>query len=222
MKITSSVHMVGGSNLTSQMDCCVYLLEAKGKLILVDAGAGQDVKGLSDNIAEAGYDLSDIDILLLTHGHIDHIGGAWVVKKASGCEVVAHEGDKRAIEGYDCSKTAADVYGLEYRPVKVDRTIGDGEALIPGEQDGVLNAIHIPGHTPGSLALVYDPGGIEAKVLFAQDVHGPLSDEWGSNREEWQRSLARLLSVGADVLCEGHYGPIRSKERVESFIRGFL
>jgi len=60
------------------------------------------------------------------------------------------------------------------------------------------------------------------KVLFGQDVHGPLDPALLSNREDYMHSLKVLLSLEADILCEGHFGVYKGKEEVEKFIRSFL
>ncbi|MBP1742060.1 MAG: beta-lactamase domain protein, partial [Deltaproteobacteria bacterium] len=59
-------------------------------------------------------------------------------------------------------------------------------------------------------------------VLFGQDVHGPLDASLLSNRDDYRRSLKLLLSLQADVLCEGHYGVIKGKAEVADFIESFL
>jgi hypothetical protein len=53
-------------------------------------------------------------------------------------------------------------------------------------------------------------------------VHGPLAPSLLSNRTDYLHSLKLLLSLEADVLCEGHYGIYRGKEEVTKFIRSFL
>jgi glyoxylase-like metal-dependent hydrolase (beta-lactamase superfamily II) len=80
--------------------------------------------------------------------------------------------------------------------------------------------MHIPGHSPGSMVYVTESEG--KKVLFGQDVHGPLDASLLSNREDYLESLRFLLSLGADILCEGHYGVFRGKEEVADFIESFL
>jgi glyoxylase-like metal-dependent hydrolase (beta-lactamase superfamily II) len=59
-------------------------------------------------------------------------------------------------------------------------------------------------------------------VLFGQDIHGPLNPSLLSDREDYIRSLDRLLNLEADILCEGHFGVYRGKERVRKFIRSFM
>jgi len=84
----------------------------------------------------------------------------------------------------------------------------------------IIEAIHIPGHSPGSLAYLTESEGM--KVLFGQDVHGPLDSSLLSHREDYLKSLELLISLEADILCEGHYGIFRGKDKVKQFIASFL
>ena len=60
------------------------------------------------------------------------------------------------------------------------------------------------------------------KVLFGQDVHGPLHADFGSDADAYRKSLLRMAALGADILCEGHYGIMRGADAVRAFIRSFL
>jgi len=62
----------------------------------------------------------------------------------------------------------------------------------------------------------------DQKVLFGQDVHGPLHPSLLSDPTAYQTSLKKLLAFDADILCEGHFGVYRGKETVRKFIRSFL
>jgi glyoxylase-like metal-dependent hydrolase (beta-lactamase superfamily II) len=86
--------------------------------------------------------------------------------------------------------------------------------------DGVITAHHWPGHSPGSLVYTTQMDG--KTVLFGQDVHGPLHPSLLSDQVAYQRSLKKLLSLDADILCEGHFGTYRGKEAVRKFIGSFV
>jgi glyoxylase-like metal-dependent hydrolase (beta-lactamase superfamily II) len=60
------------------------------------------------------------------------------------------------------------------------------------------------------------------RVLFGQDVHGPLHDDFRSDPQAYRQSLLDMAELGADILCEGHFGIFRGAERVEEFIRSFV
>ena len=60
------------------------------------------------------------------------------------------------------------------------------------------------------------------RVLFGQDVHGPIHPSLLSDMSAYQVSLQNLLDLDADLLLEGHYGIFRGKEAVRDFIRSFM
>jgi glyoxylase-like metal-dependent hydrolase (beta-lactamase superfamily II) len=115
--------------------------------------------------------------------------------------------------------TAANWYGSSLTPFTVDRKLTDPEEeiLLGGR---VIKAIHMPGHSPGSVVYQTESEGL--RVLFAQDVHGPLDPSLLSNREDYLRSLDLLISLNADILCEGHYGIYKGSVEINDFIRSFM
>ena len=82
-----------------------------------------------------------------------------------------------------------------------------------------LVCMHIPGHTPGSICVYTDIK--KTRVLFGQDVHGPLFDAFGSNAEDFVESLNRMVALNADILCEGHFGIYQPATEVKKYIKGY-
>jgi hypothetical protein len=60
------------------------------------------------------------------------------------------------------------------------------------------------------------------RILFGQDVHGPLDTSLLSNYQDYKNSLSFLLELNADILCEGHFGVYRGKDEVKRFIRSYI
>lgn len=219
MKITHEVYQVGGSGLSAMEDAAIYLIHFGGHAALVDAGCGRSQERLFKNIRDCGIELRQIEYLLITHCHFDHTGGIQGIKDRTNCRVVAHKLEAQYLEQGDDIVTAAKWYGSSIEPVIVDMKLtGDEEEIDLGGRR--LRAIHTPGHSPGSVVYMTESEGL--KVLFGQDVHGPLDESLLSNRDDYIRSLNLLLSLEADILCEGHFGIFRGKEEVASFIRSFL
>lgn len=219
MKITDEVFQVGGSEFTSHEDAAIYLINFDGHAALVDAGCGSSTEKLFSNIRSCGVNLEDIEYLLITHCHYDHTGGAKFVKDMTGCQAVAHELDAEFLEAGDDSVTAATWYGARLEPLVIERKLSlSREQIQLGGRN--IEAIHTPGHSPGSVVYVTESQGL--KVLFGQDVHGPLDASLLSNREDYLKSLDLLLSLNADLLCEGHYGIYVGKDEVQKFIRSFM
>ena len=219
MKITEEVFQVGGGGLTTPEDAAIYLINIEGHAALVDAGCGRSHAQLLKNIRACGVKPKQIEYLLITHCHFDHTGGASAVKKELQCKTVAHELDAQYLEQGDNTVTAARWYGATIQPFTVDIKLSNPEEDI-NLGGRIIRAIHASGHSPGSVVYIMESQGY--KVLFAQDVHGPLDSSLKSDRGDYLQSLKRLLSLDADILCEGHYGVYRGKKKVKDFISSFL
>jgi glyoxylase-like metal-dependent hydrolase (beta-lactamase superfamily II) len=219
MHITGEIHQVGGGQLTAPEDAAIYLINVDGHGALVDAGCGRALPRLLDNIRACGVKPEQIEYLLLTHCHFDHTGGAPALKDLLGCKIVAHALETPFLEQGDNRVTAATWYGATLTPFPVDRQlVGPREEILLGGR--VIEALHTPGHSPGSVVYATESEGL--KILFAQDVHGPLHPDLKSDAADYRRSLELLLALEADVLCEGHFGIYRGKPAVAAFIRQFL
>lgn len=219
LPITDEIWQVGGPGFTAPEDCAVYLLAAEGRAALIDSGCGRATDLLLANVEAAGADPRSIELLLFTHCHYDHSGGGAELRKRLGCRVVAHALEAVFIEEGNNNVTAAGWYMGSLTPCVVDRRISRArEEISLGQR--TITAIHIPGHSPGSVAYLAESGG--RRVLFAQDVHGPLHPALLSSRDDYFASLQRLLELDADILCEGHLGIFEGREAVAAFIRGFL
>lgn len=218
-QITGEIFQVGGDAFSAPDDAAIYLLYFGKQAALVDAGCGGAVRKVLANIQACKVPLNAITYLLITHCHFDHTGGAKALRDKIGCRIVAHELDARFLEHGNAEVTAASWYGREMEPLAVDMKLTGARQQI--ELGGrTIEALHIPGHSPGSVVYLTQSEG--RKVLFAQDVHGPLHPSLLSNREDYLQSLDLLLSLEADILCEGHYGVFHGKREVAGFIRQFL
>jgi len=219
MKSTEEIFQVGGQEFSAPSDAAVFLVRFGSHAALIDAGCGDSTRSILDNVKTCGVHPEEIELLLLTHCHFDHSGGAGRLKELTGCLIVAHERDAPYVEQGDDVVTAARYYGEEMDPVGVDQKL-----TLPRERIGLggrfLEAVHTPGHSPGSVVYLTESEGL--RVLFAQDVHGPLTPKLLSDRDDYLRSLRCLLSLEADILCEGHCGVYRGREAVDRFIRSFL
>jgi glyoxylase-like metal-dependent hydrolase (beta-lactamase superfamily II) len=218
VEIASGVHMIGGPGVSNADDCCVYLIESNNELCIIDAGAGQSAGMILDLMKKSGFDLDKVRFIIITHGHIDHIGGLKKFQEALNAEIIAHSLDLPAIEEARPELTAEAWYGVKYEGVKVDRILTGDESFPLGDIE--FYCLHTPGHTPGSISVYLESDG--KKILFAQDVHGPFFKEWGSDKQQWRESMQLLLNLNADILCEGHYGIYEPADKVRSYIQGYL
>ena len=219
MQITDEVWRVGGGNLTDPADAAIYLVCFGGKAGLIDAGTGRRHDRLRSNIVDCGVEAAEIEYLFLTHCHYDHSGGAEQAREAFGCKIVAHESDALYLETGDKEVTGARWYGAVIEPFQVDHKITSSQETF-ALGNGTIQSFHTPGHSPGSVVYLVESAG--KKILFGQDVHGPLDATLLSDREDYIRSLKFLLTLKADILCEGHFGIFEGREDIEDYITSFL
>ena len=138
---------VGGSPDTREIDGLTVTKIAVGPMdnnayLLRDASTGQAI--LIDAANEAGRLIeligdTPVGTIVTTHRHADHWQALADVQKHTGAEVVAHPADEAEL------------------PVPVSRAVEHGEVLTFG--DAAVSFIHLRGHTPGSIAVLYDAGG---------------------------------------------------------------
>jgi len=218
-RIAQGVYLIGGPGISRSEDATVFVIDFGGDLTMIDSGAGGSTALLIRNMEDAGLDPERIGLLILTHCHIDHIGSAPAFRERFGCDLLIHELDARPVEEGDPVRTAASWYGVRFPPTRVDRKMtGDTLDLSFGEE--TLHLISTPGHTPGSICAYLDREG--RRILFGQDIHGPFLPAFGSHVPTWRRSMEKLLTLEADILCEGHFGIFQPKERVAAYIRRYL
>ncbi|MCX6676903.1 MAG: MBL fold metallo-hydrolase [Methanothrix sp.] len=218
LAVCDRVYAVGGSGLSAPEDAFVYLVDAAAELVLIDCGVGHEMRRIEDNIRSLGFEPDNVRQIIATHCHIDHIGGLFAWKERYGSKIIAHELDRAGIEGENDELTAAGMYGVAYKPVKVD-TLLKGKVEKHTYGDLEFNFLHTPGHTPGSISIYIDTK--DGRVLFGQDIHGPFSPAWGSDLKKWRASMQKLLALRADVLCEGHAGIYRG-EKIGKYIESYL
>lgn len=198
-----------------QQNCAIAWSDTSRRGVVVDPGG--DIDLIRQAIAQAGI---TIEMILLTHGHIDHAGAAAALKDEIGVEIVGpHEADGPLLARLE---DQARTYGLdEVRNVVPDRYLKDGDTI---EIAGVtFDALHCPGHSPGSL--VYAAPSLRfafmGDVLFAGSVG--RTDLPGGSHEQLLRAIeTKILPLGDEVSFLPGHGPgstIGEERRSNPFLR---
>lgn len=202
----------------------LYVLRGS-KLALVDTGvATSPLDDIRPTLKGLGLDLSDVQYILNTHGHLDHAGGNYSFKQqAPGAQIHLHADDRPFAESHEYHRTFMTEFlrhlGREDQvPVRasyvlkmigegdagVDRLLADGDRVDLG--DGLeLSVVHTPGHTPGSVCFFWE----REKLLLTGDAvqaRGSRAGGWPLyfHASNYRRSLERIREVPAETLCLGH------------------
>jgi len=213
-RIVENIYQVGGGAISDVRDGAIYLLDF-GKLVLIDSGAGIGFEQTIKNIEAAGFNPFEISAVILTHCHMDHIGGAALFRQHFGSHIVMHASDAEIIERGDQLMTAAWCFGIYLQPFPIDVKLRGSKGRL-SFGDSMINWIHIPGHTPGSIAVFFYIGG--KRILFGQDISAPLLEEFNCDPIAWRDSINKLLALEADILCDSHVGVFQPRKRVRAYV----
>jgi glyoxylase-like metal-dependent hydrolase (beta-lactamase superfamily II) len=200
MEISPNVHHVPGVTGGN-----VYLLVGSA-LSLVDTGLPDNADPILSYIDSLGRSAADLTHIVITHHHHDHVGSLEAIRQRTGARVLAHLGDLPLITA---------------QGVAVDATLEDGDHL------DVLHGatvVHVPGHTPGSIALHLP----SERVLLCGDTirNGgerltPPPEQYTADVKGAIASIRRMAELEFDVLCVGHGAPLvgGAGEQVRALVR---
>lgn len=135
---------------------------------LIDCGVAGSESTIYDYIKEQGREPKEISSLIFTHSHPDHIGAAKSIKSQTSCTVFAHKLERDWIEDTEQQFKDRPVPGFQTLvegSVGVDEFLEGGE-IIELEKSILCKIIHTPGHSKGSISLLFEDG----KSLFTADV----------------------------------------------------
>lgn len=199
--IIDNVHYVGTYGLG------VFLITTPDGHVLIDGALAQSVPQILENVRALGFDPADVKYLLNTHGHYDHAAGLAGLKRASGAVMVSSIADKPYLEAgrVDHGPTM----DAPFPPVRVDRTVGDGDAIKLG---GTTLTAHLtPGHSPGCTSwslMARDSKGVPRRVflhcsasLGGQSLVPPAYPGMADN---YRASFAKVRGMQADVFLANH------------------
>jgi hydroxyacylglutathione hydrolase len=212
-----------------QQNCTILWEEPGKRAVVIDPGG--DVPRILDALGKRGL---RVERILLTHGHIDHAGGAAALKEAleqpAGASgqgspaTVPIEGpdqrDRFLLEGLE---TQAGMFGMSgVQNVLPDRWLAEGEEVRVGDQ--AFAVLHCPGHTPGHVVFVNRNArfAIVGDVLFSGSI-GRTDFPYGDHAALIRSIEEKLLPLGDEVsfICgHGLGSTIGAERRSNPFVRG--
>jgi metallo-beta-lactamase class B len=201
IRIVGNVYYVGTRGLSS------FLIVTPAGGVLIDTGEAESVPFIRANVERLGFHLNEIKLLLAGHAHYDHIGGQAELKRLTGAQTVAMDGDLQAIEsGVDRSALG----DRGWTPIKIDRVVKDGDTVSLG---GTTLTAHLtPGHTQGCTTWTTDvvEDGRRYRVAFVcsvtvnEGVHLVGNKRVPDIADHYARTFRVLKDLKPDVFVAEH------------------
>jgi len=195
------------------------ILITEEELTLVDTGFRGSSAQIINFIHSLGRSVEEISLIIITHNHLDHVGGLTELRKLTKAKVTAHQADivdilnqlpyPRVVQKtlrIPPFSALRSVFSI--KPGEVDIQLAGDEVLKPL---GGLKVVHTPGHTPGSISL-FSP---QNKLLIVGDTLNkrrgilrlPLKMA-STNLTQAIDSVKRMAQLDFDILCFGHGRPL--------------
>ena len=184
-----------------EQNCSLVWDEATKRGAVIDPGG--DVERIEQAIAQVGL---TVEKIVLTHGHLDHVGGAVELKAKLGVQIEGpHIADKFLMDGVEDQAARYGLSGL--RNATSDRWMEEGQTLTIGGHD--FEIFHCPGHSPGSLVYVNRPNrfALVGDVIFRGSI-GRTDFPYGDHDALISSIKTKLFPLGDEIAFICGHGPM--------------
>lgn len=198
-------------------NCNSYLFAGE-KIVLIDPGHIRNefrencYEFLKQGMANDGFDMKDVDLVLLTHGHPDHCEAAAAVKENGKASVALHNAEEEHM--VMLARLYEQMIGKKPDYPEVDIYLQEGELKL-GDTD-MVQVIATPGHSPGSVSFYFpeEKALVTGDAVFASSIG--RTDFPGGSMETLGQSINKLASLDdVEWLLPGHMQFVKGKEEVK-------
>jgi len=196
-----------------------YTFSEGSETYLIDTGFARRAKPIVRAFETASVSLASVSKVLLTHHHVDHMGGAAYLHETTRAPISCHRDDVPFVDGRSKSPMPLLMrLFVRTHPAPVAVTLNDGDRV------GPLQVIHAPGHTPGEVVFYHAP----RRILFSGDAvverKGGLTlpaAGYASSLDQAVQSLSRIRALDVETLLPGHGVPVTKDvgSRLDDLIR---
>lgn len=220
--------MIGNLYFVGSCPASVHIVDTGEGLVMLDTGYRESLHEVIDNIYRVGLDPHKIKYILLTHGHIDHMGAARAVAELVGAKIVLGRADREYANGTLALSYAKELGMLYTDPFEPDILVEDGDTLALGGT--TFRAVATPGHTPGAMSWIFPVSDGEREYIAG--LHGGMGINTLSRefldayalpytlRDEFVRSMLRLNEERVEIFLGNHMQHNHTEEKARRVREG--
>ncbi|MFX0107154.1 MAG: MBL fold metallo-hydrolase [Candidatus Hodarchaeota archaeon] len=189
------------------MDSNIAFIDGGERKVLIDTGTGIYTESLNRDLEKLGTSISELTDVILTHSHIDHIGGVAGILEQSKVKLHLHKSEADMINSGDMTLTLSYTFGVELPPFRIEGILEEGQTATFGDVD--MKVYNTPGHSIGSICLHIE----DFRLLFTGDTmfpggsFGRVDFPTGSPKQLVE-SLRRISEIDFDIALPGHMNAI--------------
>lgn len=221
-RIAGNLYYVGHTGITA------FLLTGPEGHVLIDGGFPETAPLIMSSIAQLGFDIADVKVLLNSHAHSDHAGGLRALQEASGAELWVSEGDAEVMAAGGAGDAALGPLGvigylaggLSFAAPRIDHRFRDGATIRVGPL--ALTAHVTAGHTRGCTSWSFPVRDGDRELLAVSVCSLTLfpfvslvePEAYPGIRSDFERSFKVLRSLPADIFLGSHGSFFSMKQKL--------
>ncbi|UCE54875.1 MAG: MBL fold metallo-hydrolase [Desulfobacterales bacterium] len=208
MHVIDNIHAFIWQSMTAN-NCNSYLIDGPTR-VLIDPGHRAMFGHVESGLKELGLGVDDIDLIICTHAHQDHLEALQLFKEKRALFTL-HETEWQWIDTIGKQMSAA--FGIDMDSIRPDFFLQQGDLSL---DDLELKVFHTPGHSPGSVSLYWP----DQKALFTGDLIFKdglgRTDLPGGDGSKLKASIKRLAELDVEWLLSGHGDIISGSKEVKA------
>ena len=204
-----------------------YIIDTGEGLILLDTGIAESAYMLVDSIYKLGHKPTDIKMILISHAHLDHFGGAAIMHALSGAPIyMSKEDDEFMQKDPEETELPHDIWHVQH--IKVDRHYDDNVAITLG--DISIRTLLTPGHTLGCTSFFWDEKNPVTGETYTVAMHGgvganTMNDEYyktskmltPAHRERFLNDAEKIKKIHVDIALPSHPNQIEILDKAGTY-----
>ncbi len=214
------VRIHGNTYLVGTCGISAILVASESGHVLIDSGTEAGAELVADNIRQLGFRLTDIKFLLMSHEHIDHVGGIARLQQLTGATLVASAPAEKVLNtGLPSTDDPQAGMHPPFPAASVGRTVEDGDEI--RLRDLNLTAMTTPGHTPGALSWRWEScdGGVCRTMVYADSLSPVSRDDYKFSEhpdylEAYRASIAKIADSRCEILLTAHPSASEMRDRM--------